>query len=461
MPPLGGESSIRSQVSQYREPYPQLQRRLSGSCDRTQRPVARDTSGVSTADLASSSRIETPAGTGRVRQVQIRNYKSIGQATVDLGGLTILVGPNGAGKSNFLDALAFVSESLADSIELAFKNRGGLAAVRRRSGGHPTHIGVRLVVDLSPTSVADYSFEIAAERNEQFSVAHERCEVSELMGPSHRFEVERGIFRSAIEGIRPTVAPDRLALFAASATPQFRPVYDFLTGMRFYSIVPSELRKLQPPDAGDVLRSDGGNAAAVLRRLKTDAPDRYERIGRLLATAVDGIKSADHKAVGQWETIEFRQDVGQKHPWTFDALNVSDGTLRLLGLLIAVYQPGRATLLGIEEPEATVHPAVAEQILEVLMDASRFRQVLITTHSPDLLDFREIGDEQLRVVTNPQNTTVVATLAETSRRAIREQLYTTGELMRAGELEGDTTAARQRADQLSLFGPVVKPRAEE
>jgi predicted ATPase len=416
---------------------------------------------MTSVDRASSSALDGPTTWGRVRQVQIRNYKSIGQATVDLGNLTILVGANGAGKSNFLDALAFVSDCLSDSIELAFKNRGGLAAVRRRSGGHPTHIGVRLVVDLSPNSVADYSFEIAAERGEHFSVARERCQVSELMGPSHRFEVERGEFTSPIEGIRPTVAADRLALFAASATPQFRPVYDFLTGMRFYSIVPSELRKLQPPDAGDVLRSDGANAAAVLRRLKTDAPDRYERIGRLLAAAVEGIESADHKAVGQWETIEFRQDVGQKHPWTFEALNVSDGTLRLLGLLIAVYQPGRATLLGIEEPEATVHPAVAEQILEVLMDASRFRQVLITTHSPDLIDFREVGDDQLRVVTNPQNTTIIATLAETSRRAVREQLYTTGELMRTGELEGDATGARKRAEQLSLFGPVAKPQAAE
>lgn len=49
-----------------------------------------------------------PDAFGRVRQVQIRNYKSIGQATVSLENLTILVGANGAGKSNFLDALAFV-----------------------------------------------------------------------------------------------------------------------------------------------------------------------------------------------------------------------------------------------------------------------------------------------------------------------------------------------------------------
>lgn len=173
-------------------------------------------------------------GVGRVRNVHIRNYKSIGQPS-----LTILVGANGAGKSNFLDALAFVSDCLTDSVELAFKSRGGLASVRRRSGGHPTHIGIRIVADLGPNTVADYSFQIAAEKSEQFSVAHERCHVEEFMGQAHSFEVERGQFKTPIEGIRPNVAPDRLALFAASATPEFRPVYDFLAGMRSYSIVPA------------------------------------------------------------------------------------------------------------------------------------------------------------------------------------------------------------------------------
>ncbi|MDX6677868.1 MAG: hypothetical protein QOE31_1920 [Solirubrobacteraceae bacterium] len=394
---------------------------------------------------------------GRIRQVQIRNYKSIGKAIVDLDDLTMFVGANGVGKSNFLDALAFVSQCLTDSIELAFKNRGGLSAVRRRSGGHPTHIGVRLIVDLGPHQVADYSFEIAAEKPERFTVAHERCHVSNVLGESHTFEVEQGRFKTPIEGIRPNVAPDRLALFAASATPEFRPIYDFLAGMRFYSIVPSELRKPQPSDAGHVLRSDGGNAAAVLKRIKDETPERYERICSLLGIAVEGIESADHKSMGQFETITFRQDVGLKHPWTFDALNVSDGTLRMLGLLVAVYQPGQATVLGIEEPEATVHPAVSELILEILIDAARFRQVLVTTHSPDLLDSEDLSDEHVRVVTNPQNTTVVSTLAETSRRAVREELFTTGELMRTDELTGDTQAATAQADQLKLFGPPASP----
>lgn len=393
----------------------------------------------------------------RLRQVHIRNYKSIGQATVELGSLTIFVGPNGAGKSNFMDALAFVSECLVDSVELAFKNRGGISAVRRRSGGHPTHIGIRLTMELDGDRFADYAFEIAAQKGERFSIARERCHVSEFMGDSHAFEVRGGEFIKEIAGIRSRVSPDRLALFAASATPEFRPVYDFLAGMRFYSIVPSKLRDLAAPDPGDLLKPDGSNAAAVLKRIEDGDRERYRRICSLLSAAVGGMESATHRAVGQFETIEFRQNIGQKHPWTFDALNVSDGTLRMLGLLEAVYQLGPASVLGIEEPEATVHPAVAEQIVEVLVDASRFRQILVTTHSPDLLDIKDIRDEQVRVVTNPNNSTVIAPLAESSRSAIREQLYTTGELLRAGELEGDMRAADALSSQLTLFGRPAMP----
>lgn len=408
------------------------------------------------------SRSNGSGGVPRLSRVHIRNYKSIGKATVDLGALTIFVGPNGSGKSNFMDALSFVSECLVSSVELAFKNRGGIGAVRRRSGGHPTHIGVRLLIDLHDHQRADYSFEIAAEKGERFSIARERCRVEGLLADAtHIFEVQHGEFVKEIPGIRSRMAPDRLALFAASATPEFRPVYDFLAGMRFYSIVPSKLRELQAPDPGDLLKPDGSNAAAVLKRIQDGDGDRYARICSLLSSAVEGIQSARHRSVGQFETVEFRQDIGQKHPWTFDALNVSDGTLRMLGLLVAVYQLGPASVLGIEEPEATVHPAVTEQILEVLIDASRLRQILVTTHSPDLLDFKDVDDQQLRVVTTEHNATVIAPLAGSSRRAIRERLYTTGELLRAGELAGDTATAADLASQLRLFGAPTSSTAPE
>lgn len=394
-----------------------------------------------------------------VRRVFIRNYKSIGQAATTLEPLTALVGPNGAGKSNFVDSLAFVQECLSESIELAFKNRGGIAAVRRRSAGHPTHIGVRLIIELGDGHTADYAFEIAAKPTERFSIARERCVVQTFMGSEIAFEVRDGQFVREIQGIRPRVSPDRLALFAASATEEFRPVYDFLTSMRFYSVVPVRLRELQDADPGDLLKRDGSNAAAVLKRLVEDpnGRERYARICRLLSEVVDGLRKVEYQAMGQKETLRFQQDVGLKHPWKFDALNMSDGTLRVLGLLLALYQPGSPTVVGIEEPEATVHPAVAELIVQVLIDAARERQVLFTTHSPDILDYKGLADTQIRIVTTEQNRTLICPLSEASREAVRERLYTPGELLRAGELTPGVPAGSS-GQQLDLFGPM--PEAE-
>ena len=266
-----------------------------------------------------------------------------------MGGLTILVGANGAGKSNFLDALAFVSDSLTDSVELAFRSRGGLSCSPAPFGRPPDphrHFASSPILD--GEYVADVLLrDRAAEKSEQFSVARERCHVEELMGASHSFEVERGRFKTPIEGIRPSVAHDRLALFAASATPEFRPVYNFLTGMRFYSIVPSELRrKLQPPDAGDVLRPDGSNASGCSKAHQGRGPDRYRRINVTSSRRYKRDRVADHKSVGQWETVEFRQDSGQKHPWTFDALQHIGRHPSTTGVARRDLYAGRATLSG-------------------------------------------------------------------------------------------------------------------
>lgn len=399
---------------------------------------------------------------GCIQKVQIRNYKSIAQISVNLEPFTVFVGPNGAGKSNFIDALAFVQECLSESIELAFKNRGGIAAVRRSSAGHPTHVTIGFVLNLGDDLFADYVFEIAAKPKEKFSVARERCVVEKLMGKSDSFEIKDGKFTTEIPGIRPKVAPDRLALFAASATDEFRPVYDFLTSMRFYSIVPVRLRELQEPDAGDFLKRDGSNSAAVLKRLQEETQDgQYDRVCRLLSRVVDGIKKVEYRAIGQKETLQFKQDVGSEHPWTFNALNMSDGTLRVLGLLLAVYQPGPYSVVAIEEPEATVNPAVAEVVVEVLMDAAKKRQVLLTSHSPDILDYKELTDTQIRVVTMDHGRTQIAPVSEAGRSAIRERLYTPGELLRAGELSPDFKAAEEAARQLSLFGHPHLGRPEE
>ncbi|MDP3062030.1 MAG: AAA family ATPase [Chloroflexota bacterium] len=393
----------------------------------------------------------------RLWRVHIKNYKSLATVVVDLSPFTVLVGRNGSGKSNFVDALRFVAECLQTSVTLALQNRGGINAVRRHSTGHPTHFGFRLFVDLGDGASADYSFEIAARQQGRFEVKRERCIVQAgLLGPEHRYQVVNGQFTREAPGIRPRIEPDRLALSVVSAVEEFRPVYDFLTSMRFYTLAPDQIRELQVPDAGEILKRDGSNAAAVLREVQRRKSESYMRLCRLLSKVVPGTSNAEYLSLGQKETLRFKQDVGDKAPWNFNALSMSDGTLRALGILLAVYQVSTPTLIVIEEPEATIHPAALDVIIDILKEGASYSQTLITTHSPDVLDNRKIRDDEIRIVELQKGRTIVAPASSLSRQVIRDRLYTPGELLRMEQLQPDMEAVELQTKQLHLFGSPEK-----
>jgi|SRR6185295_318675 len=389
----------------------------------------------------------------RIRQVQIQNYKSIERAVVDLEPFTVFVGPNGAGKSNFVDALAFVQECLAESVQHAWnrRHRSSLLPVWM---DEPVSFGIKLIIDLGESQSAEYAFEIASE-NDQCRVIHEKCIVWRPEGIAD-FELADGRFMKEISGIRPKLAANRLALFAASATEEFSPLYDFLTSMRSYSINPHRLRQWQEVDAGLLLEPDGRNAASVLAHLRNGAGDKehYELLRTLLSRAVVGVQGIDVTSVEGRAILEFEMDVGTEQSGHLAATEMSDGTLRILGLLLAVFQVQQPSVLIIEEPEATVHPAIAELILQVLLHAAYNCQVLITTHSADILDEKEVSDDQLRVVTMENGRTIIAPVSRASRQAIRERLYTFGELLRIDELGQDIEAAQTAAKRLDLFNEV-------
>ncbi len=245
-----------------------------------------------------------------------------------------------------------------------------------------------------------------------------------------------------------------MSLYAASATPKFRPVYDFIAKMRFYSIVPDVLRNLQEPDIGYYLKRDGSNAAYVLKNflMYEQDPEKKEKLKQLLGYVTEGVSWVEPWDVGSKQTLLFGQDVGLGNATSFTAQNMSDGTLRAFGLLLALYQLGKPPVVGIEEPEATVHPALSEMMFQVLMDAANERQVIVTTHSADILDRKELTDSQIRVLHWEKGKSVIAPVSNASREAIRERLYTAGELLRVDELSADVEKATKASESVDLFG---------
>jgi hypothetical protein len=137
---------------------------------------------------------------------------------------------------------------------------------------------------------------------------------------------------------------------------------------------------------------------------------------------------------------------------------MSDGTLRVLGLLLAIYQQPSPPLIVLEEPESTVHPAATDILMDVFKmdvfkEGSRRSQLLLTTHSPDILDSDKVTEDELRVVSATNGRTLISPLGPVSREAVRRRLYTPGDLMRTADLDADIPATEALSAQLDLWGP--------
>ncbi len=395
-----------------------------------------------------------------ITRVVLKNYKSIAVCDVRLGPLTFLVGRNGAGKSNFLDALRFVADALNSPLDHAIRDRGGINDVRRRSRGHPNHFSIRLEFVLPEGVTGHYAFRIGSGKRgsyNEYRVQTEECKLQneKLLMPEVYFRVDEGIVTDTNVEVAPAATTDRLYLVNASGLSEFRPVYQAFSRMGFYNLNPDKIRDLQAPDPRDVLLRDGSNLTSVFTKL---SPIVKKDIEEYLSAVVPGIHTVDVKGFGPKETLEFRQDVaGDTHRWRFLANNMSDGTLRVLGILVALFQGDddaqkSVTLVGIEEPETALHPGAVAVLLDGLRDAANRTQVIITTHSPELLDDKHLDVNSILAVEAHDGDTVIAPVDEASRSVVQDRLFTAGELLRSNQLQPDPAALpAAKEKQLSLL----------
>ncbi len=167
------------------------------------------------------------------------------------------------------------------------------------------------------------------------------------------------------------------------------------------------------------------------------------------------VESFDVIRYGESETVQFRlrQDA-DKGALEFDAASISDGTLRALASLMAAFQiqlPFGPSVVGIEEPETALHPAAMRALVDALDDATQRTQILLTTHSADLLSGRDVNPGQVLVVRNRGGKTQITPLDPASREIIKKELYSLADLQRMDKLDLDEADLRRQA-QLSQEG---------
>ncbi len=394
--------------------------------------------------------------TRRITHLSLRNYKSIESCEIELGPLTVLVGRNGVGKSNILDALRFTTDALNTTLEFAIRERGGIEHVRRKSlGGRPTHPAVAIRARVNDR-IADYSYRIAAVQGLAFRVDTERCVIRDGSEKIlHEFEVSDNQVRKWTPlSQAPAASPDRLFLVAASGQPEFRPVWDVLRRMTFHNLNPEAMKMPARPEPGELLAHDGRNLASVVKQLQGSSDGRLDRVLDFMRAIGVPLSRISHKQAGTLETIEVSQETtvpeGKRNS-NFEAISLSDGTIRAIGLLVSLVSAQRSddtgpTLVGIEEPETALHPAAAGALMEALVEGSESTQILVTCHSPDFLDQENVLSEMIRPVMLDNGRTVVGSLSRHKAELLKNHLSTAGELLRLDQLEPDTDDLRRQAE---------------
>jgi predicted ATPase len=259
------------------------------------------------------------------------------------------------------------------------------------------------------------------------------------------------VTESSLTSVLPAAYGDRFFLVAISGQPEFRPAYDALCRMGFYDFEPDRIRELQSTGPTEILASDGANLSSVFRRLGEFDKERQNRVLEYLTLVVPSISEVTVKAIGKKETLTFRQygkapngrfnfnDLAA-YGSCFDAESMSDGTLRALAVLVALFQSPFSSgavvpLVALEEPETGLHPGASAVLRAALTEAAESTQILATNHSPDLLDDKEIVPGVLIAVKNTDGSSIIGPIDNASRSIIRDGLMTAGELLKQNQLE--------------------------
>jgi predicted ATPase len=397
----------------------------------------------------------------RLVDLRISHYKSLSEiALTEIQPITVLVGCNGAGKSNVTDALRFLRDAISQGLDHAVSTRGGIGLIRQYSPTKPFQISFDFgfAEKSDPSKVTRYQLTLTSLREGNFRVERERCE---WFGPTDfGFDIESGDLLEydfeqmvsernyegrvslkvagrlvGLENERP-IPPDVLAIGERITWPEIghinfgsKALRDFILDFRFSAIFPNTLRHPSPPDTDPILKENGANWASILRNLKKTSRGKqaWEQVREMMQVVMPQLEDITTQAVGGFILSRFkvREASGEAH--FFDPSQISDGSLRILGILLALYQTPHPSLMVIEEPEQTVNPALLALLADAFREVSERTQLLITSHSPHLIDCFE--PENIQVVTMQNGETRLSPIRASQREAVKEHLLSLEQIM--------------------------------
>jgi predicted ATPase len=383
----------------------------------------------------------------RFTELRIEGYRSLVNIILPLRSLNVMIGPNGSGKTSVLEVFQLLKDATQENLAEALERLGGLSAVLSRVSNYPDHLKIALEVDVQSERSQEpmcYRFELAP-RDVSYVIPFERLEWQwdPLAAKPYRYidayyENVHYADPGSIGMVRPTWDYHRLELALAQVPRMYEEPealrgalartrhFSFLdVGRRSVVRLPQSLTPTTSPGP------NGENLYSALYNLRAVHPDVYSRIEDALRLAFPEFRHLEFPVVGAGQvTLAWYQESlgGPLYP-----SELSEGTLRFLWLTTVLLSPQASPITLIDEPEVSLHPELLKLLAGLLQDASTRGQVIVATHSSDLV--RWLQPEEVLVLDKADAQTRF-TWADTLNLEEWLQEYTLGDLWLMGTLGG-------------------------
>ena len=360
-----------------------------------------------------------------IKRIRIQNFRSLVDVTVDLEPLTVLIGNSGTGKSNFVHAIRFLRDCL-NVRNASAQLLGGPHRVM-----HVEHQSEPLTYNLN-FSIAGLG-ELFEYRLAVRPASEEVFEESLKIADKTLFHRQAHKWIHAPEVV-PTPAPLGIMLGSIPGLQESTFAYVALrSGIGCYEFPDQVLtgpgNQGHPADHGFADRGD--NYLLIADRILSDLSkaQSWKRMAKNMRAVNRAVSSMTLNAPNP-DRLDVAYQFNGKL-LTFDVRQESEGFRRYLAHMLALYQnPSKQTLL-FEHPESGLHPGALESLAHEFKSCPQDRrgQVILTTHSPQLLDY--FPAESLRVVDVEKMETRIGPVAPEQVNSIREHLLQAGELLTA------------------------------
>lgn len=372
----------------------------------------------------------------------VKNFRAIATCELELTpGLNVLIGPNGSGKSSLVEALRFLHEAVVTDPTKALARWRGWTSVRHRAAALTEAVTLALRIrELGTDLSATYGLSLVqADNGIDVRVEHEF--LSRKIKPG--FGAQRDLLnaKSGKGLVRDEVTKDwsefelsdrDLALRYHADRVRHKHIIPFaedITSWRFVNPVPALMRPPTPLSVDAAWQETGIAVALQLARAK---PAEIKEVSRRLTRLVESAAGFEARLSSEGALIEMKEQV---HQGLFPSWTLSDGTLRVLAILTALHVGHPPALLCVEEPENSLHPTVIDALLSEFRDAAdRGTQVIITSHSPYLLDRVNLDIDSAFFVDRPDGAARFTKLPGDERTRREMARFGLGELLAQGAL---------------------------